>query len=726
MADIKINIQVVEGQATAAVAGLAKQAEKADSAFKSLSLNIKQVSSATSVFLGNLASQAFTSAIASAKQFGVAVFETAIEVDNMKAKLETLTGSSQLAAQAFQTISKIADESPFELPQVGEAAEKLLALGVSVNNLEPVLRNLGDIATASGANMTELAIAFGKVEQSGILTGRELSAFQNNAIPIVDALAEVTGKTAGAVKKLANEGKIDAATFQAALQKLGQEGGFAFGAMERQSQTLEGRLKKLGDDFENLRITLGEKLGPAFKAIISTISLMVSQLVNMFKHTNAAAEASDFLVGAFNFLVQGTIILINTFQVFRLAIHEITAVIVGVLGAALDAILSPIQLIAMGIIALAETFGVSTGPMQEFVDSLDSIRKTGIGVADQIHEGAMEIAVDMTELSQKGDDLATSLESSYAREIAAAKDAETQVIDSNQKKSDKQKELTEAQITEQQKQLESRIKFDEALLAEQNRKNQIEFEAELTKDGLFDEQEKVRALQNQAALAEKQEAKALADAQELIDQDAKFQAESARQLQHLNDKKLLEAKFAADKAGRDKAIVDAEKARDKAALDTKLKNANQFFGDLASLQQSGSKRLFEIGKAAALAQAIVSGFTAINNALAVPPYPVGLALAAAAAVKSAVQIQGIQGQKFADGGIVPGNSFSGDNVVAQLNSGEMVLNKAQQSNLFNMANNGGSSGQIIEVHTTVQLDGEAVGKSVSRQVANGLQLGEVV
>lgn len=37
--------------------------------------------------------------------------------------------------------------------------------------------------------------------------------------------------------------------------------------------------------------------------------------------------------------------------------------------------------------------------------------------------------------------------------------------------------------------------------------------------------------------------------------------------------------------------------------------------------------------------------------------------------------------KFADGGVVPGGSFSGDNVLARVNSGELILNKAQQNNL---------------------------------------------
>ena len=51
-------------------------------------------------------------------------------------------------------------------------------------------------------------------------------------------------------------------------------------------------------------------------------------------------------------------------------------------------------------------------------------------------------------------------------------------------------------------------------------------------------------------------------------------------------------------------------------------------------------------------------------------------------------------QKFANGGIVGGSSFTGDRVSAQVNSGEMILNKSQQANLFRIANGGGTGKEV--------------------------------
>lgn len=59
---------------------------------------------------------------------------------------------------------------------------------------------------------------------------------------------------------------------------------------------------------------------------------------------------------------------------------------------------------------------------------------------------------------------------------------------------------------------------------------------------------------------------------------------------------------------------------------------------------------------------------------------------------------------YATGGIVGGNSTAGDNVSIRANSGEMILNKNQQSKLFNMINGGGGGGGPIQVTVYGQID----------------------
>lgn len=105
-----------------------------------------------------------------------------------------------------------------------------------------------------------------------------------------------------------------------------------------------------------------------------------------------------------------------------------------------------------------------------------------------------------------------------------------------------------------------------------------------------------------------------------------------------------------------------------------LASSGEFFGQMATLSQSGNKKLGAVGKAAAIAQATISGFTAIQNALAVPPYPVGLALAVSAGVVTAANIASIAGVGFSQGG------YTGPGGVNQpagtVHKGEVVWSQA--------------------------------------------------
>lgn len=82
------------------------------------------------------------------------------------------------------------------------------------------------------------------------------------------------------------------------------------------------------------------------------------------------------------------------------------------------------------------------------------------------------------------------------------------------------------------------------------------------------------------------------------------------------------------------------------------------------------------------------------------PFPANIAAIAgtiSAVVGLLGSIKGFAGN-FTSGGIVGGSSYTGDKLLGGLNSGEMILNKGQQSNLWKVAQGGGlgstSSGEV--------------------------------
>lgn len=89
---------------------------------------------------------------------------------------------------------------------------------------------------------------------------------------------------------------------------------------------------------------------------------------------------------------------------------------------------------------------------------------------------------------------------------------------------------------------------------------------------------------------------------------------------------------------------------------------------------------------AAIGQIILGFATASAQAASLGPFG-WLAFLGAGLAAVATTISTIKG--FAEGGIIEGASHTGDKVLARVNAGEMVLNKRQQSNLFNLLDGNG-------------------------------------
>ena len=116
-----------------------------------------------------------------------------------------------------------------------------------------------------------------------------------------------------------------------------------------------------------------------------------------------------------------------------------------------------------------------------------------------------------------------------------------------------------------------------------------------------------------------------------------------------------------------------------------IKTAEQAAADYAETAAENAKTSAE-------AKGSIAGAT---NSGAGMPFPYNL-LAIAAGV-AAVLAALASMDKFAEGGIVGGHSFTGDKQLARVNSGEMILNGRQQKNLLDMANGkGGAGGGKVE------------------------------
>ena len=148
-------------------------------------------------------------------------------------------------------------------------------------------------------------------------------------------------------------------------------------------------------------------------------------------------------------------------------------------------------------------------------------------------------------------------------------------------------------------------------------------------------------------------------------------------------------------------------------------NAFDSVGKMAA--QFGNEGMsFALNSIGSIAQMIVQlqGLATANGVASAMSLPFPANLAAIATVVGAVTSIFASMPKFATGGIVPGVSFTGDKIPALLNSGEMILNSGQQSNLFKMLNSGmygslaqnisPSNNQEIHLSSNVSIKGDTL------------------
>src|SRR5690606_773698 len=145
-----------------------------------------------------------------------------------------------------------------------EATRVLAAFGTEVEDIVPSLSRLVAIAAGTQSDLASLAEIYGRVLVTGRMSMNEVNQLAARGIPIYTELANILGVSADKVRELVSQGKIGFPELQAVIQNLTSEGGKFFGMMDAQADTVQGRLNRLKDSFEQVTDIIGERLLPVF------------------------------------------------------------------------------------------------------------------------------------------------------------------------------------------------------------------------------------------------------------------------------------------------------------------------------------------------------------------------------------------------------------------------------------------------------------------------------
>jgi predicted nucleotidyltransferase len=99
----------------------------------------------------------------------------------------------------------------------------------------------------------------------------------------------------------------------------------------------------------------------------------------------------------------------------------------------------------------------------------------------------------------------------------------------------------------------------------------------------------------------------------------------------------------------DRKAVEERLRLEELERQTKLRGIQTMFTNMAQLMNAGSRKLFEIGKASAIANAVVSAYEGISLTMSKYPYPLNVGMAAAHGAAAFAQVNAIKSQSFSAG-----------------------------------------------------------------------------
>lgn len=585
-------------------------------------------------------------------EIGKAAITGAAALEQQKVAFEVLTGSAEKANAILKEIQQFASVTPFEQKDLIEASKLMLNFGLSVESVMPSLRMLSDVAAGDANKLQSLTLAFSQVSSAGRLTGQDLLQFVNAGFNPLAEISAITGKSMAQLKDEMSKGAITADQVAQAFKRATSEGGRFYQMNQKQSATFNGLISTIKDNLNVALVGLGNEVLPSlkeglvlitnimglFQSESDSVSTVTETLKNVAFPLKGILTYNEKILGFINSQIKGT--------------KELNKEIKG-----------------QNEEVKKNTEEQKPKYTQEQIDAWSRKKDAALSAIDTINQRFIETALDETELLQHEHDKQQKNLDYYLKQGYITRAQYNEAVIANE-------EITQRKIAD----LEEQAKLE--------RIQKIQQYSDLA----------INSFTNiLSAFQSYIEATAEAD-QARLDAQMQKELEAAGVAEETAVEKAQAAVDTAVASGDAEAEATARKELKKAQIEEKYDKKKRQAEYDAAVQSWEIQRILSVAQGA---QAVLNAY---SSAAAIPiygwtiaPFAAGLAATAAAIQIAAVNASKPQAPKFAEGGIIPGSSFAGDNVIARVNSGEMVLNSAQQAELFKMANGSGGQGGNIKI-----------------------------
>ena len=187
-----------------------------------------------------------------------------------------------IAVQLNDQFRALAKTTILTNSQLIENARTWASYGLTTEGLTDRLKRLGTVAGGNSEKFRALTIAFAQVNAQGKLMGQEKNQLINAGFSL-KAVADAAGISMDDFADSMKNGEITAEHLNEALVKVTSEGGMFAGYLEKQAETINGKITILSSSWEEFLVALGEsEQGPA--------SFIIDRMIDAANELKAAAE----------------------------------------------------------------------------------------------------------------------------------------------------------------------------------------------------------------------------------------------------------------------------------------------------------------------------------------------------------------------------------------------------------------------------------------------------
>lgn len=200
-----------------------------------------------------------------------------LQFEQAQANMRTLmNGNAEAADQLLGKLREYGKSTVYDTSGLVNAQKTMMAFGLDANFAFQQLKYIGDIALGDSQKMQSLALAFSQTTSTGKLMGQDLLQMINAGFNPLEVISQKTGKSIAVLKDEMSKGAISADMIAQAFQWATEEGGRFYHGAENAAQNVGGRIAKMRDTLDEMKVSLFEMTGGA-TAYIAEVGKMIAQ-----------------------------------------------------------------------------------------------------------------------------------------------------------------------------------------------------------------------------------------------------------------------------------------------------------------------------------------------------------------------------------------------------------------------------------------------------------------